>query len=317
MRTYENAAATAIDERELSIGRLTQIDGIARKTAEAMYEEGIRGHADLIQYLNRHTARQVSSALREHGVNRPPAFIDRVAWARQARELGELENILRTPPEEKKGPAEREQEAPSGPHPRAHDAVFTVFFDAAADGDRQPVLRTTVCEGANGGQERVFQGSQAAPWVNWILERANLSLAVERIATQEEAVSSPAPAEPGDARIEIGDVRLSVVGPTADDPARRLGAEVSFQLYGRDAERLASRRVPFRTEAHTVNVESGVSERVAFERGQLVPEVFEYVSRQEFDIPEVGRYEFHSLVLLLPPGKAATYHSGPTLRVVP
>jgi hypothetical protein len=110
---------------------------------------------------------------------------------------------------------------------------------------------------------------------------------------------------------------LSVMGPTVDGLEKKLKAEVSFQLSGSSAETLASRGTPFRIEGYTVDIESGVSELVASEQSQLEPQVFEYVGQQEFGIPDVGRYEFHSIVLLLPPGKTATYRCGPTIRVVP
>ena len=149
MATLEKVAASTNGERELSINRLTDIDGIATKTAEAMYEMGIRGYADLAQYLSRRTAPQVSAALKEHGVTRPPAFIDRETWARQAREFGELENAAPASPEEETEPVTEPEEAP---------------------------------------------------------------------------------VKPCDARLEIGDVQLSVLGSASDVPGKRLQAEVSFQL---------------------------------------------------------------------------------------
>lgn len=317
MATHKNAAASANREREHSINRLTEINGIRRKTAEALYQIGIHSYADLVQYLSQRTAREVSAALRDHGVNRPPAFIDSAAWARQARELGALEDTAPALPEQGTTPAEKPKGAPSSRDSGKHDAVFSVSFDLATDGDREPVLHTTVCDGTNGGQARVFEGSDTAPWVDWILERAHLPVDVKHIATGTEAVSSPAPVEPGEARLEIGDVQLSIIEPTNDGSEKRLKAEISFQLSGAGAETLASRQIPFRIEGYTLDAESGVLEMVASERSQLVPQVFEYFGRQEFGIPDVGRYEFHNVVLLLPPGEIAAYHRGPTMQVVP
>jgi hypothetical protein len=302
---------------ELSMDRLTKIDGIARKTAEALYQIGIHSYADLVQYLSQHTTHQVSAALQDHGVDRPPAFINQATWIRQATEFGELENTAPASSEKETEPTEKPEEVPLSRHSQEHDAVFTVSFDMATDGDREPVLRTTVCDSTNGDQEGVFQGNDMAPWVNWMLERAHLPAAVEHIATQAEAVSSPVPLEPGDTLLNITNVQLSVVRSTGDSRKKRLKAEISFQLSGAGAETLASKGSPFRIEGYTVDVESGISELVASDRSQLEPHVFEYVGQQEFGIPDVGRYEFHSIVLLLPPGKVAAYHQGPTMRVVP
>jgi len=317
MATHENVAPAASDGRELSVSRLTQIDGIARKTAEAIYDIGIHGYEDLAQYLSQHTAQQVSAALKEHGVNRPPAFIDQATWVKQATELGGLDNAPSAALKEGRTPGEVPKDAQPRPGVPGHDAVFTVSFDVATDGDLKPVLRTTVLGGTNGDQEQVFQGSDTALWVNWIVDRAHLPVAVQGIATATGAVTSPIPVESSGSRLAITDVQVSLIGPTSSFPAKRLRAEISFQLSGAGAETLASKGIPFRTEGYTMDIESGLSDLVASERGQLVPHVLKYVSRQEFGIPDLGHYEFYSIVLLLPPGETAAYHRGPTMRVVP
>jgi hypothetical protein len=319
MAIRKKVASPTNNGLELSMERLTKIDGIARKTAEALYQIGIHSYADLVQYLSQHTTHQVSAALQDHGVNRPPAFIDQATWVRQAREFGELENTAPTSSEEEMEPAEKPEDVPLSRNSPEHDAVFTVSFDVTTGGDREPGLRTTVCDSANGDQEQVFQGRDTAPWVNWILQRAHLPVAVEEIATAVETKTaiSPAPLEPNGTRLEIGDVRLSIVKPSTGSPEKRLRAKIGFQLSGTDAETLASKSIPFRIEGYTVDIESGVSELVASDRSQLEPHVFEYVGKQEFGIPDVGRYEFHSIVILLPPGELAAYHRGPTMRVVP
>lgn len=328
MTTNEKSADSKNGERELSIDRLIRIDGIATKTAEAMYEIGVRSYIDLAQYLSQHTAAEVSAALKEHGLKRPTALIDTAMWARQARAFGQVEDAASTLPEEGTELAKELKETPPSRDSQDHDAVFTISFDIARGGDHEPVLHTTVCDRTNGGGEGIFQGSEAAPWVNWILERACLPVTVERIATQAELLrvqpqikteiaTSPIPIEPDDTRLEIGDVQLAVIGPTSSVPEKKLEAEINFELSGTGAETLASKGIPFRVEGYTVDIESGVSELVASDRGQLTPHVLEYRHQQQFGIPDVGRYEFHSIVLLLPPGKMGVYHRGPTIRVVP
>jgi hypothetical protein len=305
-------------ERKLCIDRLTRIDGIARKTAEAVYEIGIHSYADLAQYSSQHTAEQISAALKEHGVRRPSTFIDPEMWARQARAFGELENAAPTLADEARMQTAKHNEAPSGRDSREHDAEFAVFFDVAvADEDQVPVVHTTVTDRTNGAQEQVFQGNDVEPWVNWMLERANLPADVERITAQADASCLPLPKELGDARIAIRDVQVSVLQPAADREKKLLQAEVSFCLSGSDAETLALKRITYRIEGYTVDLESGVSELVTSEQSQLEPEVFEYVGQQEFGVPNLGHYEFYSIVLLLPPGTRATYHCGPTIEVVP
>jgi hypothetical protein len=328
MGAFESVAASASNERELSIDKLMAIDGIAEKTAEAMYEIGIHSYADLTEYLSQYTAQEVSEALKEHGVNRPPALIDKQTLTRQAKVFSQAGNNPTTLPEEETGPAETTEEAPSSPESREHDAVFTVSFGEVRDEDGQTLLQTTVYDEKNAGKEEVFQGSDTALWVNWILERADLPVAVEHIPvqaevtgepppTETEASVPPAPVEPQGAQLKIGGVEVSVVGPASGVPEKRLKAEINFQLSGADAKTLTSQGIPFRTESYTVDLESGVLELVSSHRSQLEPQVFEYRGQEKFAIPDVGRYEFHSRVLLLPPGEIVAYHRGPTIRVVP
>jgi hypothetical protein len=193
MATHDKVVASANGERELSMDRLTKIDGIAEKTAEALYEIGIHSCADLAEYLSQHTAQEVSEALKEQGVNRPPALIDRETWARQAEVFSQPENNPTALPQAETEPVQKPEEAPSSPEPGEHDAVFRVSFDIARDAEDQPTLQTTVYDEKNTGKEEVFQGSDPAPWVNWMLERANLPLALELVLTQAEVTMVPPP----------------------------------------------------------------------------------------------------------------------------
>lgn len=324
MATLENVAVSDNGEREVCINRLTDIHGIARKTAEAMYEMGVHGYADLAQYLGQRTAQQISAALEEQGIRRPPAFIDREAWARQARALGGLGDADPVLSEEDPGATQSPDDAPVKRAMPERDAGFRVSFEIATDGGREPELRTTVCDGMNGNEERVFWGNDPAPWVGWILERAKLPGVLEYAAPPAGVTREPltkeaetVPAESCDTQLQIGHVQLSVLESTPDVPERRLQAEISFQLSGTNAGELASKGIPYRIEGYAVDVESGASELVASEQSQLAPQVLEYVERQEFGLPDVGRYQFRSVVFLLPPDEVVAFGQGPTFRVVP
>jgi hypothetical protein len=312
MEVLEKVAASTNGERELAISRLTGIDGIAQKTAEAMYEIGIHGYADLARYVSQRTAQQISAALKEHGVRRPPAFIDQETWARQARSLGELEDIA---PTEDVAQTTEADKSNSSPAEEGHDAEFSVSFDLTTDGDHGSVLVTTVRDATNGRPEQVFLGADATPWVRWMLEQSELPSDLQELAipvAEDRQPSSTEPESAGD-RLEIDCVQLSAPGTRG----RWLRASVSFHLSGPGAETLAQRGIPFRIEWYTLDLENGASERVASERSRLAPHVFEYTGNQRFTMPEVGRYDFYSVVLLLPPGEAAAYHRGPRIRIVP
>ncbi|MGD8473951.1 MAG: hypothetical protein PVH59_07485 [Anaerolineae bacterium] len=315
MEVLEKVASSTNGERELAISRLTGIDGIAQKTAEAMYEIGIHGYADLDRYVSQRTAQQISAALKEHGVHRPPAFIDQETWVRQARSLGELEDVAptedvaQTTDADKSNSSRAEQE---------HDAEFSVSFDLTTDGDHGRVLVTTVRDATNGRPEQVFRGADATPWVRWMLEQSELPSDLQELAMPVAEGRQPSSTEPesAGARLEIDCVQLSAPG-TAATRGTWLNASVTFRLSGPGAEMLAQRGIPFRMEGYTVDLENGASERVVSERSRLVSHVFEYTGNQRFTMPQVGRYDFYSVVLLLPPGEAAAYRRGPRIRIVP
>ena len=60
MGSFASRVGTDNNDRENSINRLAKVDGIARKTAEAMYDIGIHTCEDLARYLHHHTAEEVS-----------------------------------------------------------------------------------------------------------------------------------------------------------------------------------------------------------------------------------------------------------------
>lgn len=325
MGKFKNGSAPMNDDPELIVTKLTQIKGIARKTAEAMYQIGIHGYADLIEYLNQHTAEEFSAALKKHGVNRPPGLIDRETWIRQATMFSQSEKAIPTPLKEEAATTEKPKEQPSNRELREHDAVFTVSFDVAKDEAGEPVLSTTVYDESNGGEEAVFQGTDATPWVNWMLERANLPFVMKPIAPEVEitreppsetkAAILPLPRELNDFLLEIGDVTVSV--PRLATPEKRLKTKITIKLSGADAERLTLQGSSFRTEIYTINLDSGFPRQVSFREDQFKPHVFGYSHQLEFAMPAVGRYEFHSVVRLLPSGELKAYHRGPTMRVTP
>ena len=325
MGTFRETPTSAHDDRELAISNLIQITGIARKTAEALYEIGIHSYPGLIEYVSQHTAEEISAALRAHGVNRSPGLIDTETWITDAEALSRKENAASRPPEAEVEP-EKPTEPAAGRGSREHHAVFTVSFDIVKDEDGELVLYTTVYDERNAGKEKVFRGSDTSPWVNWILERANLPLGVEPITPQVEvsgeppptaieAAPPPIPEELPDFQLEISDVKISEIEPTRAFPERRHKTKIDFKLSGPGAETVASQPLLFRTEIYAIDVDSGYPVQVGSREDPLEPHVFEYSYQIEFRMPGVGRYEFHSVIRSLPSGKLRAYLRGPTIRI--
>jgi hypothetical protein len=300
---------------------LQQIKGIGQVVAQAMNSVGIHRYADLASF----TPESLADLLKAEIPSISPKTIERYDWNGQARALVKAADTEPTSPEEDAEVAEEpEEEAPVPPTWRQH-AGFSVFFDYQRDEHGERVWQTRVYHD-EAGEEEPFPGLETAPWVKWVFDQADLP--IEPTPTVTEIPPEPTPAEteiaappatetPYAVQLEILEVQVTEVKPSSDVPEKRLKAGVRFQVVGSEAETVAADHIPFRIEVHTVDLESGASGLVGTGDSELQPRVFEYSSEQTFPIPEVGRYELHTIVLLLPPGDMMAYHRGPTIKVVP
>jgi len=313
------------DERASVVSKLsTAIDGIGPKTAEAFYDLDVRSFADLHCYLSNHTDKEVLAALAEHEARVLPNSIEKYDWRNRAESLAAETSETERAPEETTVVQEESAGTPARVVPaEQHDAAFTIFFDYVAAESGEQSLQTTVYEGWDFGDEQTFIGAETDPWVDWIVERARLPIhtegdvASQPPASEVEAAESAEAETPEESRVVIRELRTSTAKPSSGMPEKRLMAEVRFQIIGAEAETLTRSRIPFRVEVHTVDTESQASNLVTSSRGNLQPQVHEYVSRQEFPFPSLGRYDLYAIVLLLPPGGVAAYHKGDPIRIVP
>jgi hypothetical protein len=118
--------------------------------------------------------------------------------------------------------------------------------------------------------------------------------------------------------LEILDVELAIVGPSAAIPQRRLMAETLFEIAGTEAAMLASAQIVFRHDVQIVNLDSDEVTPVASGEGQFQPQQFTYTSQPIFSIPDIGLYELQNIITLLPPsGAISSQRNGPNFRVVP
>jgi hypothetical protein len=319
MRTFEKSNVTMNNDRELIVTRLMQIDGIAIKTAEALYEIGIRSYDDLIEYLSKETAEEISKALREHNVKRPPAFIKREDWTAQAIKLSKQNNTAHKIPDKEPKVTKNSDKASRITDSIEHYAEFTVFFEFMTDEDGDQVLKTTVYDEKNFGKEKIFMGIDTAPWVNWIIGRAQLPVtktidanSVE-IATEFETLPTPTLEKP---EIEIFDIQISEIPVPPDAWKKKLMVEIRFRVIGSGAETMTEDQIPFRIEVYTVDYQNRISKLVASEQSKLKPQIFYYMNQIEFTMPDIGNYELRTIINLLPPGELIGYFHGPRFKVV-
>jgi uncharacterized short protein YbdD (DUF466 family) len=328
MPKIEKSSTLSKDDQELSITKLSQITGIAKRTAQAMYEIGIHDYADLIRYLKQHSPEQFSQALKEHGVNRGPGLIDTKMWMKQAQLLSQAEETSSTPLKGEVQTAELLPKPLTIQEPRDHGRVFTVSFDTAKDDTGKQISVIRVYDESNGGKEAIFQGDLADSWVNWILERANLLSAMKPITLDVETDHESLPIETttteaavfeelNDFLLEITDVHVSVIGRKLAIPEKKIKVEIAFQLSGADAEKLTLQTIFFRSEVYAINLSDGFPIQIGAREDQFEPHVFGYSYQFEVAIPAVGRYELHSVVHLLPSNELRAYHQGPIIKVTP
>jgi hypothetical protein len=302
---------------------LQQITGIGPGYAEALNKIGIYHFADFLQY---ETSEELRQALMEVGVSIPIWKITRSDWLGQAKAKVKAYETAREAAQEK-------HKAGNPTHEPGQDlsqrwtqfAGFNLYFEyrTGEDGEREwqtRVYKSLEPDNFNGKKE--FSGVDPASWVEWILAEAKLPVdagAPPVEITIEKTGPTPVPVATPTAAVgmEILDVQITQLPPSSSFPEKQLDAKVQFRLFGDEAELLTADRPPFRVEVHAVEMESKLSKLVASGQSLLQPDLTEYTSHQTFPFPELGRYELHSLVILLPPAEMMTYHRGPTISIVP
>ncbi|HIK57039.1 MAG TPA: DUF4332 domain-containing protein [Synechococcales cyanobacterium M55_K2018_004] len=300
---------------------LELIDGIGTATAEALYEAGIRLFSDLAQ----HTPQSLSRLLHEQTDLRvSPRRIETEDWIGQAQELAEqveaqegalVEEPLSEETLEAVSPEVAPELAKTPPQWQQH-ASFSVTFDTRPGETGETLWQTRVVHQETHGQAQLA-GISTLPWVSWILTQARLPLATELIPTTPEIRTPTMPATPNHVFLEILEVKVSEIESAIAKltKERKLLAEVRFRLGGNRAEALTTQQIPYQVSVCTTNLQTNASNLVGTDLGHLQNREFEYVSRHEFPVPAVGRYECHSVVLLLPPYPRMEYYQGPILKV--
>jgi predicted flap endonuclease-1-like 5' DNA nuclease len=296
---------------------LQQIKGIGQAIAQALNRLDIHSHADLTGF----TSDSLADLLKAEIPLISPKRIERDDWLGQARALARRQKdsgSSQPQTDEPSAPsAERDQKATAkAPHESWRElADFFVSFGFAINEQGEKRLQTKA-HYSQADKPKAWDGIVTDELIDWMLNQASLSQPAET-AAQTEIVTPPAPVTLYNAQVEISEVRVSEIPTPQRIGEKKLIARVRFQISGPEAEALTANRLPFRIEVHTVDLKSRASCLVASGQGQLQPQVFEYSGQQAFPMPEPGRYELHSILLLLPPGDMMACYRGPIFNVVP
>jgi hypothetical protein len=95
-----------------------------------------------------------------------------------------------------------------------------------------------------------------------------------------------------------------------------LCAEVKLGLWDGEAE-IPPAEYPSRLELYLVNLTNRTTNLVASTEMLLSVEEEQHQAEVTFDFPEAGRYELHTIALLLPPVNQLAVHRGPVITMIP
>lgn len=296
---------------------LQEIKGIGQAIAQALNRLDIHSYADLTDF----TADSLADLLKAEIPSISLKRIERDDWLGQARALARRQKGTgpsRPHTDESSPPSAERYQKGTAKAPREswqELADFFVSFGFAVDKEGEKRLETRVHH-SQADKPKAWDGIVTGELINWMLNQASLSQVAET-AAQTELVTPPLPVTLYNVQVEISEVRVSEVPTPRGVGEKKLLAKVRFQISGPEAEALTEDRLPFRIEVHTVDLKSRASNLVASGQGQLQPQVFEYTGQHSFPMPQLGRYELHSILLLLPPGEMMACYRGPIFNVVP
>jgi subtilisin family serine protease len=155
--------------------------------------------------------------------------------------------------------------------------------------------------------------------------RINAQRAVQQARQQlaggqptEPETAGPPPSRVG-IQLEIASVDVMLLEPTRTEPERLLEVKTDFAVSGAESAAAAANQTQYRVEVRILDLGSRETSLVVTKTDTLRPQTFRYVSQSQFVLPETGRYELRSRVILLLPAGEISHERGfaKTLRVNP
>jgi predicted flap endonuclease-1-like 5' DNA nuclease len=264
-----------------------QIIGISAATERRLHEAGIRTYAQLAAC----SVADLSALL-----DIPSEKITRRGWITRARALAKLATIAGA-----SRPALPEADTTSTSTPLSAGATLyvEVLFDEQGDVVERRMLSATDEVASPGNPE---EGYVARCFV-------------EAPADEGSILGEPAVA-PSELQIEVDDVELEALAEAQPGEAGRLLARTHFRLVGLGAEQLVRERPRYLAPVLAYNLETGETKLLSCVGGQLDDEQREVLVEAQFELPEIGRYQILTAVLLASHQRLSAA-SGPRLRVNP
>jgi hypothetical protein len=287
---------------------LQSINGIGPAYARALDAAGIHRFADLARYRSAADLRQ--TLLESANTDVPLWKIEGHDWLGQARKLAQPSELSES---DIHNPSQKaSQPKPTTADGRRQQAGFSLFFDYLLKEDEEKVWQTRAYHDES-GEEKLFSGRESEQWVSWILEKTGVP---EAAALPEPELVFLAPPVDEEPRLDILAVDVRESRPTFGILKGELCAEVKLQLWGDETE-TSPAEYPLRLELYLVNLTNRATNLVASAEMLLSSEEDQGQTEMTFDFPETGRYELHTIALLLPPHNQLAVHQGPVITIIP
>jgi hypothetical protein len=293
----------------------TMIAGIDSRVAEALPRIGIHRLADLAES----TPGELAKALRGMGIYRKHIEVE--DWIGQAKQKLA----------ERKIDAHSSSKADTTAMPNTQasgnqlddwnlQAEFALYFENRASGQGEETWQTRVWKtrvrDRECDKEITFVGIEPHLWVDWILQQADLPVDVESDLIASETPVSPATVTPNPAQVSILDVEVEPKS-LPDVRNKTLMTSIRFTVSGVNAEMLTAENMLYQILMLIVDQSRGLTKLIASEQGLFQPEQSVHTHQLEFPIPDLGRYELQTVVLIQSQTEMMAIYRGPNINVIP
>ncbi len=311
MAVDENTSSSTGDLQD----NLETIIGISPRVAEALSYIGIHRLADLAES----TPGELFKALKGMGILRK--YIEIENWIGQAKQKLA----------ERKIDASSSSQADTTAMPNTQasgnqlddwnlQAEFALYFENRASGQGEETWQTRVWKtrvrDRECDKEITFVGIEPHLWVNWILQQADLPVDVGSDLIVPETPVSPTTVIPNPAQVSILDVEVEPKS-LPDVRNKTLMTSIQFTVSGVNTETLMAENTPYQILMLIVDQNRGLTKLIASEQGLFQPEQSVYTHRLEFPIPDLGRYELQTIVLIQSQTDLMAIYRGPNISVIP
>lgn len=197
-------------------------------------------------------------------------------------------------------------------NPNPNEEGYTVEFKYQSEEDNQNRWQTKVYNGKSDKFEDIT-GWTPDQWWTWISKKASLNEGdQQRIPPSKKAIAHSPDASNDDKPTSTNDASeekaLQITRFEVHLPAKKqentLVADISFIITETQMKNFP---LQFQIEVVYVNLRTDVSHLACSKTIQLIPEKREFETQIEFEMPELGRYQAHCIVLSLPTGEYGDY----------